>query len=140
MKSNNEKEKETIEMKDNIDSDSSSDEEENKGDNDKDKDNKDKQNASIQPIQSVQPTASNNNRISAKQPEDPLTIYLKTNIFSIREINTIEQSFTADIFLEASWSNPKYVGKTADQIDCAKEVSYTFINLISKETEEFWVR
>lgn len=67
-------------------------------------------------------------------------VSLKCNIFSIREIDTVLQFFVVDFFLEAQFSNPKFAGKTAEEIDCARELEFTYINLISKEAEEFWTR
>jgi len=74
------------------------------------------------------------------KPKEAVQIFLKANIFAIREINTVDQTFTADFFLEATWQDPKFKGKAEADIDCAKEISYTFVNLISKDREEFWTR
>jgi len=76
----------------------------------------------------------------AEKKEGPIEVYLKCNIFSIREIDTVQQTFTCDFFLEASWKDEKWRGKTQDDIDGAKELAYTFINLISSEREESWTR
>ncbi len=42
-----------------------------------------------------------------------------------REIDTVNQTFKADFFVEATWRDPKFKGKTEVEIDGAKVYKYS---------------
>jgi len=74
--------------------------------------------------------------------KDALVVNIRTNIFSIRNIDIVEQNFTVDIFLEASIQSPKYEHLSEEELTpvLKREINFNFSNLLEQESYEEWAK
>ena len=82
-----------------------------------------------------------NKEISPKERRKnsgPRKIGLKVALLSLREINLVEQTFTCEIYFEATIYDPSFVGKEGKEIDCSKIVPYLFVNMKEQQKVESW--
>lgn len=48
-------------------------------------------------------------------------VYLKVSILNILEIDTLKETFTADVFYQARWREPKLDGKKVQSLFCTEK-------------------